>query len=165
MSGNRDFLIGEKFLNSTQITSLPEPTVITLGNKKALIMHGDSLCIDDFDYQNFRGLVRSNEWIENFLKKPIQERLKICQELRAQSENEKKNKTELVMDVNNEAVEDILRKNNYPAYLIHGHTHRPNTHDYYIENHYSQRWVLGDWHKNGNYILWKNNQLEFISIN
>ena len=82
MSGNRDFLIGEKFLNSTQITSLPEPTVITLGNKKALIMHGDSLCIDDFDYQNFRGLVRSNEWIENFLKKPIQERLKICEELR-----------------------------------------------------------------------------------
>jgi len=144
---------------------LNDPTIVNLGNIKAIIMHGDTLCIDDTDYLKFRSLVRSKAWISNFLKKSIGERLEIYNNLKIQSENEKKIKSDSIMDVNNTAVEDIFRKNNYPSYLIHGHTHRLKTHDYLIENHFTQRWVLGDWHRTGNYILWENNQLKSVLLN
>lgn len=164
IAGNRDFLIGDKFLSSCQITLLKDPTLIALGDTMTLIMHGDTLCTDDIDYQRWRAQVRSIEWINNFIEKPLTERMKICEELRSQSESKKKNKSDSIMDVNDAAVEEILRKNNYPKYLIHGHTHRPNIHDYLLENKFSQRWVLGDWHMSGNYILWEEEKLESISI-
>jgi UDP-2,3-diacylglucosamine hydrolase len=129
-----------------------------------LIMHGDTLCTDDIDYQKWRVQVRSTEWINNFVEKPLAERMEICEELRDQSESKKKNKSDSIMDVNDDAVEGMLRKNNYPKYLIHGHTHRPNIHDYFLESHFSQRWVLGDWHMNGNYILWEKNKLQSITL-
>jgi UDP-2,3-diacylglucosamine hydrolase len=164
IAGNRDFLIGDKFLSSSQISLLKDPTLISLGDTITLIMHGDTLCTDDIDYQKWRAQVRSKEWINNFLEKPLTERMKICEELRDQSESKKKNKSDSIMDVNDRAVEEILRKNNYPKYLIHGHTHRPNIHDYLLESRFLQRWVLGDWHMNGNYILWEDNKLKYISL-
>jgi UDP-2,3-diacylglucosamine hydrolase len=33
--------------------------------------------------------------------------------------------------------------------LIHGHTHRPNTHHLTLDGHAAQRIVLGDWDKQG----------------
>jgi len=157
-------LIGDKFLSSCQVSLLKDPTLISLGGTMTLIMHGDTLCTDDIDYQKWRNQVRSTEWINNFIAKPLAERMKICGELRDQSENKKKHKSDSIMDVNDSAVEEILRKNNYPKYLIHGHTHRPNIHDYLIESRFSERWVLGDWHMNGNYILWEENKLQSISL-
>jgi UDP-2,3-diacylglucosamine hydrolase len=144
---------------------LKDPTLISLGDTVTLIMHGDTLCTDDIDYQKWRAEVRSREWIDNFLGKPLTERIQICKELRDQSETKKKNKSDLIMDVNETAVEIILQKNNYPKYLIHGHTHRPKIHDYLLESHFSQRWVLGDWHMNGNYILWEENKLQSKLLN
>ncbi|MDC0423162.1 UDP-2,3-diacylglucosamine diphosphatase [Methylophilaceae bacterium] len=164
IAGNRDFLIGDKFLSSSQVSLLKDPTLISLGDTITLIMHGDTLCTDDIDYQKWRAQVRSKEWINNFLEKPLTERMKICEELRDQSESKKKNKSDSIMDVNDRAVEEILRKNNYPKYLIHGHTHRPNIHDYLLESRFLQRWVLGDWHMNGNYILWEDNKLKYITL-
>jgi UDP-2,3-diacylglucosamine hydrolase len=164
IAGNRDFLIGDEFLSSCQVILLEDPTLISLGDTIALIMHGDTLCTDDIDYQKWRAQVRSTEWINNFIEKPLAERMEICEGLRKQSESKKKNKSDSIMDVNDGAVEKILRKNNHPEYLIHGHTHRPNIHDYLLESHFSQRWVLGDWHMNGTYILWEGDKLQSISL-
>jgi len=33
-------------LDKTNITLLKDPTLIQLGNKKTVILHGDTLCID-----------------------------------------------------------------------------------------------------------------------
>ena len=68
---------------------LKDPTLISLGDTVTLIMHGDTLCTDDIDYQKWRAQVRSKEWINNFLEKPLTERMKICEELRDQSESKK----------------------------------------------------------------------------
>jgi len=68
------------------------------------------------------------------------------------------------MDVNHDAVHDVFRDNGYPSLLIHGHTHRLNTHHYEFESHKCQRWVLGDWHKKGNCIVWNNNEMKFLYL-
>ena len=40
-------------------------------NFEITLMHGDSLCTDDLDYQSFRTVVRDEKWQIDFLEKEI----------------------------------------------------------------------------------------------
>ena len=150
--GNRDFLISRKYFRENQITILDDETQITLGHHHVLLLHGDTLCSDDTDYQVFRKEVRSKEWQDNFLAKELDERISIATDLREQSKKLNLNKPENIIDVNENTVHSVI-ENNFPVeILIHGHTHRQNTHRYKAFT----RFVLGDWKKNqGNYLIWK----------
>jgi UDP-2,3-diacylglucosamine hydrolase len=157
--GNRDFLIGSQFLDKTKITLLEDPTLIQLGNHKVIILHGDTLCIDDNDYQEYRAKVRSNDWKKEFLNKGMDERLKICKDLRKKSTEAQKTKNDILMDVNENAVEKLFKEFDFPPLMIHGHTHRPKKHDYIFKNHVCKRWVLNDWYDSGSFLVWENNHL------
>lgn len=152
--GNRDFLINKKYFKKNNITILDDETKISLGNHQILLMHGDILCSDDHDYQDFRKKVRSKEWRSHFLAKELKDRIQIANDLREQSTKSNLNKPENITDVSEETVISIIEKN-YPVdVLIHGHTHRQNIHKY-KESVAFTRFVLGDWHENiGNYLLW-----------
>ena len=139
MHGNRDFLIGDKFCKVGAIL-LDDPYIINLEEKKIMLMHGDSLCTDDEDYQNFRNLVRSKDWQEDFLSKGLKERKEVAKNLREISSLENQTKDENIMDVNQSEVLKIIENHSVDV-LIHGHTHRPFVHD---ENGVP-RMVLGDW--------------------
>ncbi len=52
MHGNRDFLLGEHFCQQSGCQLIPDPTVINSGGQSLLLMHGDTLCIDDIKYLN-----------------------------------------------------------------------------------------------------------------
>ena len=52
MHGNRDFLLGDKFCDEIGGLLLDDPTTIKINDFKVILMHGDSLCIDDLDYQS-----------------------------------------------------------------------------------------------------------------
>ena len=54
--GNRDFLIGQHFSELSGCQLLDESTIITIDEKRYLIMHGDTLCTDDIKYQQFRSM-------------------------------------------------------------------------------------------------------------
>ena len=157
--GNRDFLIGSEFLNKTNITLLDDLTLIQLGNKKTVILHGDTLCIDDKEYQEFRVKVRSKIWKQNFLNQKINTRLEICKDLRKKSNEAQVNKSELLMDVNENEVKKLFKDLSFPPIMIHGHTHRPKRHQYLLDNHACERWVLNDWYNSGSYLIWKDDQL------
>ena len=146
MHGNRDFMISSKFCSKYGIKLLPDPTLIRIGNNKIMLMHGDTLCIDDKEYQKFRTLVRSDAWQEEMLSKPLNERLALAKSLRARSLKETEDKDEFIMDVNQEEVLKVF-KNNDIDILIHGHTHRPNIHKILHEDNEYRRIVLGDWYR------------------
>jgi UDP-2,3-diacylglucosamine hydrolase len=165
MAGNRDFLIGAGFEKVTGITILPDPTLLTLYGKPALLSHGDELCTDDIAYQQFRQQVRSQTWQTDFLSQPLASRIAYIEQLRAKSEQEKSTKSMQTMDVNVAAVESLLRKCNYPPLFIHGHTHRPNTHIYDLEGHTCERLVLGDWYEQGSYLKLSKNGCESYALN
>jgi UDP-2,3-diacylglucosamine hydrolase len=152
MHGNRDFLIAEGFCQMAGITLLDDPTMIDLHGKKALLSHGDDLCVDDVAYQQFRIQVRDKKWQHEFLNQPLQIRKKQIEAIRARSEQEKTQKSLEIMDVNNEAVIALLRKYQ-PDMLIHGHTHRPNQHSIDLNDRLITRWVLGDWYEQGSYLV------------
>ncbi len=152
MHGNRDFLIGPVFEKKTGALLLKDLTLIKIYGRKILLSHGDSLCTDDIEYQSFKNKVRNESWKNEFLKKPLTERIHIANEFRKQSELNKKNKSEEIMDANPEEVNRILTQFNYPDFFIHGHTHRPNYHSINLDGHQMQRVVLGDWYEQGSYL-------------
>ncbi len=145
--GNRDFLLGEQFAHYSGITLLSDPTLLTIYQKRILLCHGDTLCTDDNQYQEFRTTVRSEPWITQFLAQPLATRVAQVEALRKQSELAKSSKEMSIMDVNNHAVLSLLQAFEYPDILIHGHTHRPNKHEHIIDGHCCERWVLGDWYE------------------
>ena len=73
MHGNRDFMIGVDFASETGVQVLPDPTEIELHGTSVLLSHGDSMCIDDLDYQQVRTMVRNPEWQAMMLAKPLVE--------------------------------------------------------------------------------------------
>ncbi|KAA3626056.1 MAG: UDP-2,3-diacylglucosamine diphosphatase [Proteobacteria bacterium] len=144
MVGNRDFLIGERFAEMSRCRLLPEPSVIDLFGTPTLLLHGDSLCTDDREYQAFRKQVRGAEWRSGFLARSLQERSAAARELRTASRRRSRDKPQAIMDVNNGAVIEALRTHGVYQ-LIHGHTHRPAIHRLEVDGTSAQRIVLGDW--------------------
>ena len=127
-------------------------------------MHGDTLCTDDIEYQEFRKESRSNSWKNDFLSKPLKERMAICNELRIKSQEAKENKAEYIMDVNLNAVKRVFSEYDFPPLLIHGHTHRLKSHRYVFDKNECKRWVLGDWHGKGNFIALEDNLPKYFYL-
>ncbi|APE32141.1 UDP-2,3-diacylglucosamine diphosphatase [Halomonas aestuarii] len=144
MHGNRDFLLGERFAEAAGARLLPDPSVVTLGDRPVLLMHGDSLCTRDEAYMAFRRQARDPQWQAQILSMPITERIDLARQLREQSGEANSNKAEDIMDVTPEEVVKALQEHNVTT-LIHGHTHRPAVHDLEIEGAPARRLVLGDW--------------------
>ena len=151
MHGNRDFLLGDAFVAACGGQLLPDPTLIHLYGKPTLLMHGDSLCIDDLAYMAFRNSVRDPLWQSNFLAQPLAQRKTQIEALRRDSEREKKHKSDTIMDVNPSAVLDVLHAHQCPR-LIHGHTHRPARYLHEVDGKACERWVLTDWYLHGGYL-------------
>lgn len=149
--GNRDFLVGNEFAERCGMELLPESAVIDLYGTPTLIMHGDTLCTDDTEYQRLRTMLRDPQWQQNFLALPIDERINQARKLREQSMEATRDKVEEIMDVNPDAVETAFREHGVYQ-LIHGHTHRPAVHDLTMGGEPAQRIVLGDWYEQGSVL-------------
>ena len=151
MHGNRDFLIGERFCAATGAELLADPTVTDLDGEKTLLMHGDTLCTDDLEYQSWRRTARSPAWQEEFLGKSLGERREAVHGLREKSKEVIQAKSAEIMDVNDDAVRQALRRSGATR-LIHGHTHRPGRHRVELDGRALERWVLPDWYGKGGYL-------------
>ena len=142
--GNRDFLFGEQAAEECGCMLLPDSPIIDLYGTPTLLMHGDQLCTDDVKYQEFRALTRSHEWQHEFLAQPFEKRIELARGYRDQSREQTRKKPELILDVNQDAIERAMRKAGVFT-LIHGHTHRSNTHRFSLDDREATRVVLGDW--------------------
>jgi UDP-2,3-diacylglucosamine hydrolase len=140
MHGNRDFLVGNGLLAACNTTLLKDPTVLSFNHQRWLLSHGDALCLDDVPYMQFRQQVRRAYWQQAFLAKPLAERQIIARGLRQQSEERKKSGVEYADVCAKAARQQLLEAN--ATVLIHGHTHKPATHDL---GDGLQRVVLSDW--------------------
>jgi len=159
--GNRDFLIGMRFARQSGMTLLPAEKVLTLYGERVLIMHGDTLCTDDVGYQRFRAKVQQR-WLQTlFLSLPLFIRQRIAAKMRAGSKASNQTKSDAIMDVNQQAVSEVMRQH-HVRHLIHGHTHRPAIHDLQIEGHPARRYVLGAWHQEGSMIKASENGIELL---
>jgi UDP-2,3-diacylglucosamine hydrolase len=149
--GNRDFLLGEPYAKQAHMLLLPEKQLIELYGEKILLMHGDTLCTRDVDYQKFRKKSRSWWWQGFMMNLPLWLRKKIADNYREKSKNAQQSKPADIMDVTeSEVIKDLEE---YKCQLIiHGHTHRPDIHNLVANNNTAQRIVLGDWYEQGAWL-------------
>lgn len=146
--GNRDFLVGDAFARRAGMTLLPETVVIDLHGIPTLLLHGDTLCLDDLAYQRIRGQLRHPAWQQQFLAQPLAARRAFAAQARAESAQHTGRMDAAIMDVTPSAVADALADHDARR-MIHGHTHRPAVHD--LGDH-RQRIVLGDWYEQGSVL-------------
>ncbi len=153
MLGNRDFLLGEAFAEAAGASLVrDDELVVSLGDTPVLLMHGDTLCSDDVDYQRFRRNLREPRWQQQFLAKSVDERRDHAEALRAASHDASVGKSADIMDVNVDTVEQRMQASGCHT-LIHGHTHRPAVHTSPTSN--DTRLVVGDWHSDhAQYVQW-----------
>lgn len=140
LHGNRDFLFGPAAARAAGLTLLEDPTVLVFGGQRWLLTHGDTLCLDDRDYLQFRAQVRTSAWQQAFLARPLTERRAIARGLRQESEH-RKHSGVAYADVDAPLAREWLQAAAAAA-LIHGHTHKPADHSLGAGR---QRHVLSDW--------------------
>ncbi|GMU43652.1 MAG: UDP-2,3-diacylglucosamine hydrolase [Lysobacterales bacterium] len=139
--GNRDFLIGADFAARAGARLLAEVEIIELAGRRVALLHGDTLCTDDVEYQAVRRQLRDPRWQQQFLAQPLAARRDFAAQARAQSAAHTAMAPAEIMDVNAGAV-SALQADTGADWIIHGHTHRPAVHELGSGR---RRIVLGDW--------------------
>lgn len=146
--GNRDFLLGPGYAQRCGMRLLAEVEVIGLAGRKVALLHGDTLCSDDVEYQTVRRQLRDPAWQRQFLGQPLGARRRFAAQARARSAAHTAMAAAEIMDVNAAAVEAL-----YGAlgveWIIHGHTHRPGVHEFAAGR---RRIVLGDWGRHASWL-------------
>ena len=164
MHGNRDFLLGETYAAQAGLELLPEALLVDLYGTSTLLLHGDTLCTDDSEYQRFRQQSRNPQWQARVLALSAEERLQLARSARDASRAHTGSISMDIMDVNETAVHDAFHE--YRAKrMIHGHTHRPAVHKHVLEDGSEvERIVLSDWHLQGSYLRVDADKVESIRI-
>lgn len=159
MRGNRDFLLdvpvpntaAPSFSERTGATMLGDSCTLQLGSLCCLLMHGDTLCTGDVQYQQVREMCRAEAWQRNFLDHSLQQRVAQARQYRQDSQQAYREKQSsgandlTITDVAQAAVDRALQ-NAGCNLLIHGHTHRPAVHRWHQGGQARCRHVLPDWH-------------------
>jgi len=149
--GNRDFMIGKKYAKQSLMQLLPEHSEITLYGKNVLIMHGDTLCLADENYQKMRKIIHNPQLQFIFNLLPLFLRKKIGWKIRSASQNKKVDKNRDVMAVTESEVVRLMQQHNAEI-LIHGHTHQAAEHPFQLLNRSVSRFDVGDWFKDLSFV-------------
>jgi UDP-2,3-diacylglucosamine hydrolase len=164
LHGNRDFLIGKKFLKKTGITLLPDESEAVIYGTHILLLHGDTLCINDIHY------IKARKWLRNrflqtlFLLLPLGFRQKLAQKMREKSKQHTHSTPLSIMDADQNEIEFIMKKHSLRD-MIHGHTHRPAIHYFNLDHSPARRMVLGAWHGKGSVLEWNaSHEIKLIEI-
>lgn len=163
IQGNRDFLLGHKYAKKSGMVLLPDVEKINLYNQEFMIMHGDTLCTHDVDYQAFRTKSRTWWWQLMIKSLPLFVRKKIARDYRKRSAAATSMKSQEIMDVTPSEVIKLLEAHHCQI-LIHGHTHRPYVHNIEANHKPAQRIVLGDWYEQGSYLTITPNDISLHNI-
>ena len=139
LAGNRDFVLGQRFLNRFGGQCLQEPHFMMWQGLRLRLEHGDSLCTDDVSYQRFKKIIR-NPLLLGILKSlPFAFKQKLGSFFRSKSRERQSQQHYQPIDVN---MAEVQRQMQGVDVLIHGHTHRPEVQTLSATQ---TRIVLGDW--------------------
>jgi UDP-2,3-diacylglucosamine hydrolase len=168
MRGNRDFLVGRDYAARAGMQVLNDPSVVMLGGRPALLLHGDLLCTADTGYMAFRAQTRDPDWQARFLSQPLPARLAFAAHAReqsrvAQAALKDAGTMETITDVAPDTVAQYFSRYGVDL-MIHGHTHRPAVHTHDVGRRAVRRIVLGDWYAQGSVLRADGDALRLESL-
>jgi UDP-2,3-diacylglucosamine hydrolase len=144
--GNRDFVMGQDFLDRFGGQLLPDRITLVENGVTLRIEHGDALCLSDVGYQAFRKMSRDPAWQTAALSQPLETRRQMAAMIRMKSQMTHANNANNIVDVD---LDEVIRVIGDADGMLHGHTHRPMVHELIGEDGDKKlRYVLGDWRVN-----------------
>lgn len=153
MHGNRDFLIGKKFIQDTGCTLIKDPWKMDLYGVSTLLTHGDILYTEDTNYMRYRKFVRNPICHKLFLLLPLKLRKLIANYLRAKSKKNhllKSNKK----NITNETIINLMQQH-HVTQLIHGHIHTPTIRNIKLNKTTGKCITLGAWEAVVNTLIYQ----------
>jgi UDP-2,3-diacylglucosamine hydrolase len=155
LHGNRDFMLGKHYAKQASIKQIPEHHEIDLYGQKALLLHGDTLCLADVNYQKMRKIIHNPIAQCFFNLQPLFIRQKIGLKIRRASQTKKSYKKRNDMGVTKSEVNRLLEKHG-STLMIHGHTHQVNKHSFDLNGTPALRFDVGDWYQNLSFVFAQN---------
>ena len=162
MPGNRDFLLGPKFLQKSKVIPLDEPAIITLGDQRVLLVHGDRYCTNDTSHQLFRKLTRGRHFKRCFLRLPYVFRSKLVNQLRHHSQYNKRKPLARMHIVVHDMITDMLQHKTFT--IIHGHIHQPGLSIHQQGEDKFHQYVLSDWDENPTVLCYNRSIYHFSNF-
>jgi len=134
------------YISSFGGSLLTDDTVqLEVAGTTTLLMHGDTLCTDDTQYQFYRRMIRNHDWQKDFLAKSVSEREATARMIRNTSKvSGSRAHNSAIADINKTTLQETVDSHQVKR-VIHGHTHRPALHTATDDQNFD-RMVLGDWH-------------------
>ncbi len=163
MPGNRDFLLSDAFAALAGVTLLAEPSIITLGGERVLLVHGDRYCTLDRGHQWLRRITRNRFFPWLFLRLPLSFRARLVNKVR---QNSQSNRTKPLaqMDVVPTTLLNHMQTMGVDV-LVHGHTHKPGLTTHIVQEKTYRQFVLSDWDDNPLLMCYDNaNGFYFIRL-
>lgn len=163
MKGNRDFLVGQAFAARAGMKCLVEPHVLSLGDERVVLVHGDRYCTQDKAHQGFRRLTRNRVFEYLFLQLPKSWRQGLVAGVRGYSQAQKKPLSTLGVVpkslVRHLKTLDVMK-------VIHGHTHQPGLTLHEASGVSYEQYVLSDWDDKPHILCYdKSKGLYYLHIN
>jgi UDP-2,3-diacylglucosamine hydrolase len=165
MAGNRDFLLGNNFAQTSSCVLIEDPHIIDLYGKSTLLTHGDILTGREIKYRLFRLLLRTPGLLSLFLKLPIGIRLWIARQLRQHSKNRQKcsvNKPHLIEPQLHE-LKKLLDQFTFEQ-IIYGHVHQATSGVMMVNNKNIDYISLAEWQNSGNTLCCYSNPTVIIPL-
>ncbi len=160
--GNRDFLLGKRFLARANMQRLADATTIQLGQERVLLVHGDHYCTDDKSHQRLRRLTRNQLFSALFLRIPYRFRERCTNQVRAYSQASMKSAKKLLI------VPAAMSKQLFQLKVrtvIHGHIHQPGMTQHTDKWGNYRQYVLSDWDESPTFLCYNEaNKLYFMTL-
>ncbi|NKB37838.1 MAG: UDP-2,3-diacylglucosamine diphosphatase [Gammaproteobacteria bacterium] len=161
--GNRDLMLNPSFKEYSGCTVLPDQHVIELQGQRILLAHGDVFCTLDVGYQRYRAFMESAFTRYVFPRLPYALRIKLSHGLRPLIKKSSNKKSATIIDVEQSTVETAMRKQDVQE-VIHGHTHRPGTHEFELEGKPATRTVLSDWYETDSILVIERGEKKMMRV-
>ena len=147
--GNRDFLVGKKFLALSRMQLLKDPSIISLKGLRVMISHGDAYCLHDYGHQFLRLLTRPDLNRRIILAIPKRFRVALIKFIRNFSQQKKykpiRNSKKFNI-VQSKLFKDMSKHN--VMSVVYGHIHRPDIKTTEWRNKCMMEYILSDWDVN-----------------
>lgn len=153
MRGNRDFLLGKKFAESSGGNIINDPFCLNLYARPTLLTHGDILCTKDHSLMWFRKYAHNPKLQKIFLMLPLKVRKFLAQKIRTKSKRDLRLKNTEDKNVVMTTILDLMRKYQV-VQVIHGHVHFSALHEINAENIFGRRLTLGAWDDKPNFMMY-----------
>lgn len=160
--GNRDYLVNSKYCSFFSMSLLPDEYLINTPQGKALLIHGDLLCLHDEKFKRFRNLCRNRTATALFCSLPYLLRNFIGTKIRTQSSKADKSRHITTDDKTKFYASAVKLVQKHQVHiLIHGHFHVFGSHNYQ-DQALTQRLALGAWGPNYSFVRITKNSLKLI---